>query len=46
MSKQIIEEHMGGNIKALNIKYKINNKMYDCAMFEILIPIKEKDEKL
>ena len=46
MSKQIIEEHMGGSIKALNMKYKINNKMYDCAMFEILIPIKEKDEVL
>ena len=46
MSKQIIEEHMGGSIKALNMKYKINNKMYDCAMFEILIPIKEKDEEL
>jgi len=40
MSKQIIEEHMGGSIKALNMKYKINNKMYDCAMFEIVIPIK------
>jgi len=47
MAKQIIEEHMGGKIKALNIKHKMGtNIMYKCAMFEITLPIKENNEKL
>ena len=41
MAKQIIEEHMGGKIKALNIKHKMDEaEMFDCAMFEITLPIK------
>ena len=47
MAKQIIEEHMGGKIKALNIKHKMGTDvMYKCAMFEITLPIKENNEKL
>jgi C4-dicarboxylate-specific signal transduction histidine kinase len=47
MAKQIIEEHMGGKIKALNIKHKMDEaEMFDCAMFEITLPIKDKYEKL
>ncbi|ACM92886.1 histidine kinase [Nautilia profundicola AmH] len=47
MAKQIIEEHMGGKIKALNIKHKMGTDiMYNCAMFEITLPIKDVDEKL
>ncbi len=47
MAKQIIEKHMGGKIKALNIKHKMGtNIMYNCAMFEIFIPIKAENEKL
>jgi len=47
MAKQIIEEHMGGRIRALNIKHKMGtDTMYSCAMFEITIPIKDLNEKL
>jgi C4-dicarboxylate-specific signal transduction histidine kinase len=47
MTKQIIEEHMGGKIRALNIKHKMGtDKMYECAMFEITIPLKDSNEKL
>jgi C4-dicarboxylate-specific signal transduction histidine kinase len=47
MSKQIIEEHMGGKIKALNIRHKMGtDKMYKCAMFEVFLPIKDGNEKL
>jgi len=47
MAKQIIEEHMEGKIRALNIKHKMGTDiMYNCAMFEITLPIKDTDEKL
>jgi C4-dicarboxylate-specific signal transduction histidine kinase len=47
MSKQIIEEHMGGRIRALNIRHKLGEKeMFECAMFEITLPVKDKNEKL
>ncbi len=47
MAKQIIEKHMGGKIKAKNIKHRMGtNTMYKCAMFEITLPIKEQNEKL
>ncbi|NPA87339.1 MAG: HAMP domain-containing histidine kinase [Epsilonproteobacteria bacterium] len=47
MAKQIIEEHMGGKIRALNIRHKMGTDvMYNCAMFEITLPIKGGDEKL
>ncbi len=47
MAKQIIEEHMGGKIKAKNIRHRMGtDTMYKCAMFEIILPIKEQNEKL
>jgi len=47
MAKQIIEEHMHGKIKAMNIRHKMGTEiMYNCAMFEITIPIKDTHEKL
>jgi signal transduction histidine kinase len=47
MSKQIIEEHMKGKIRALNIRHKMGTEiMYNCAMFEITIPLKDDNEKL
>ena len=47
MAKQIIEKHMGGKIKAKNIKHRMGtDTMYKCAMFEITLPIKEQNEKL
>ncbi len=47
MSKQIIEEHMGGRIRALNIRHKLGEKeMFECAMFEIILPVKDKNEEL
>jgi len=45
MAKQIIENHMKGKIRALNIKYKINNINYKCAMLEVILP-RNLDEKL
>jgi len=45
MAKQIIENHMKGKIRALNIKYKINNINYKCAMLEIILP-RNLNEKL
>ncbi len=42
MSKQIIEKHIGGVIRYENIKHRLGSKkMYECAMFEIKIPLKE-----
>ncbi|GAB6073942.1 sensor histidine kinase [Nautilia lithotrophica] len=47
MAKQIIEEHMGGKIKVINIRHKMGtDTMYNCAMFEITLPIKDMNEKL
>jgi signal transduction histidine kinase len=41
MSKQIIEKHMCGIIKATNIYYKINSKNSEnCTLFTLIIPIK------
>ncbi len=43
MSKQIIETHMNGKINFKNIKHKLGSKQfYQCAMFEIKIPISTK----
>jgi signal transduction histidine kinase len=45
MAKQIIETHMGGKIRALNIKHKMGTKkFYNCAMFEIIL--KKNNEEL
>ncbi len=45
MSKQIIEKHFHGIIKCENIKHRLGTKkMYDCAMFEIKIPLNNKEE--
>lgn len=45
MSKQIIEKHIRGVIRYENIKHRLGtNKMYQCAMFEIKIPLKQKDD--
>ncbi|GAB6045699.1 hypothetical protein JCM11957_12970 [Caminibacter profundus] len=47
MAKQIIEKHMNGKIRALNIKHKMGeDKFFKCAMFEIILLLKEKNEKL
>jgi len=44
MSKQIVEKHMQGSIKYKNIKHKLRTKkIYDCAMFEIKIPLNNKE---
>jgi signal transduction histidine kinase len=40
MTKEIIENHMKGNIKVENKKFKIDNEEYFGAMFKITIPIK------
>jgi len=46
MSKQIIEKHIQGTIKYETIKHKLGtSKLYNCAMFEIKIPLKPKDDK-
>ena len=46
MSKQIIEKHIKGVIRYENIKHRLGtNKMYNCAMFEIKIPLKSKSEE-
>ncbi len=46
MSKQIIEKHIHGQIRYENIKHRLGtNKMYNCAMFEIKIPLKELSAK-
>ena len=43
MAKQIIEKHMQGIIRVKNIKHKMfSKKLYNCAMFEIILPLKEK----
>jgi len=42
MAKQIVEKHMGGIIRAKNIKHKMfSGNFYNCAMFEIVFPLKE-----
>jgi signal transduction histidine kinase len=44
MSKQIVEKHLQGSIKYENIKHRLGTKkMYDCAMFEIKIPLNNKE---
>ena len=46
MSKQIIEKHIHGVIRCENIKHKLGtHTMYNCAMFEIKIPLKELSAK-
>lgn len=43
MAKQIIEKHMEGIIRIKNIKHKMfSENRYNCAMFEIILPLKEK----
>ena len=43
MAKQIIEKHMQGIIRVKNIKHKMfSKKSYKCAMFEIILPLKER----
>jgi len=38
---------MNGKIRALNIKHKMGeDKFFKCAMFEIILLLKEKNEKL
>jgi len=42
MAKQIIEKHMQGVIRVKNIKHKMfGEKLYNCAMFEVILPLKE-----
>ncbi len=44
MAKQIVETHMKGKISCKNIYHKFGgNKFYDCAMFEVKIPLKGED---
>ncbi len=44
MAKQIIETHMNGRINCKNIYHKFGgDKFYDCAMFEVKIPLKGDD---
>ncbi len=43
MAKQIIEKHMQGIIRVKNIKHRMfTDNLYNCAMFEIILPLKEK----
>ncbi len=45
MAKQIIEKHMKGIVKVKNIKHKMfSDQFYNCAMFEIVLPLKEEKE--
>lgn len=45
MSKQIIEEHMGGKIYCENIKHKLGEStLFDCAMFVVEIPFLDKQQ--
>jgi signal transduction histidine kinase len=42
MAKQIVETHMNGKISCKNIYHKFGgDKFYDCAMFEVKIPLKD-----
>ncbi len=44
MVKQIIEKHMDGKVNYKNIKYKFGGKkFYNCAMFEIKIPLRKEE---
>ncbi|MGE4382501.1 MAG: sensor histidine kinase [Arcobacter sp.] len=46
MSKQIIEKHMNGEIFCKNILHKIkDDKVFNCSLFTIKIPITESSEK-
>ena len=46
MSKQIIERHLNGSIRFENIKHRLGTKrFYKCAMFEIKIPLKDKEHE-
>jgi signal transduction histidine kinase len=46
MSKQIIEKHMNGEIFCKNILHKIkDDKVFNCSLFTIKIPINEISEK-
>ncbi|PHS39867.1 MAG: histidine kinase [Sulfurovum sp.] len=42
MSQQIIEKHMQGIIRCKNVCYTINNNKFEhCALFTIILPMKE-----
>ncbi len=44
MAKQIIEKHMKGKISYKSISHKFGGKkFYDCAMFEVKIPLKREE---
>uniref|UniRef100_UPI004048C451 sensor histidine kinase n=2 Tax=Aliarcobacter sp. TaxID=2321116 RepID=UPI004048C451 len=46
MSKQIIEKHMNGEILCKNIMHKMkNNKVFNCSLFTIKIPIQNEDSE-
>lgn len=46
MSKQIIEKHMNGEISCENLVLKIkNNKVFNCSLFTIKIPLENKNKK-
>jgi len=46
MSKQIIEKHMDGKISCKNILHKIKNeKIFNCSLFTIKIPIQNENEE-
>ena len=44
MSKQLVEEHMGGKIYCKNIKYRFDKQFYDSAMFVVELPIKKEEQ--
>ncbi|MBP7770001.1 MAG: HAMP domain-containing histidine kinase, partial [Aliarcobacter sp.] len=46
MTKQIIEKHMNGEITCKNISHKIkDNRVFDCSLFKIKIPIINENKK-
>ena len=46
MTKEIIENHMNGNIHVVNTHYEYNNELYNGALFTIVLPsIMNKDNK-
>ena len=46
MTKQIIEKHINGEISCKNISHKIkDNRLFNCSLFTIKIPILNENEK-
>ncbi|MDD2888215.1 MAG: HAMP domain-containing sensor histidine kinase [Aliarcobacter sp.] len=45
MSKQIIEKHMNGEISSKNLVHKMKNKVFNCSLFTIKIPLDNKKRK-